>query len=307
MRARGVAAAAVMAGTIACAAVIRSMPLPRVTLVLLVLVAIPSIASAADEPPTILISRQLSEALDLGAGDLVSLSRDASSANARPFRITGVYEPTPDPMRLGSRRLEARLHLPDLLALTGDAADPLASESVTAINVALADPLDASAFARDLSAKIPGLVVVRAGRNDDRASPFIVLERFHLAIGLVTVIASTVFLLALMVMLVEERRETVGILRVIGFAKRRILIQVFAEGLLIAAAGTIVGLVLAVVTQGAFNRFFQWRYDTALVFVRITPQVAWRSVVLAVPLGILASIVASWTLLRRDVLSLARR
>lgn len=281
--------------------------LRRVLFVLVVCLATPSLASAAGEPPTVLISRQLSESLGLRAGDLVSLSRDASGANARPFRIAGVYEPTPDPMRLGSRRLEARLHLPDLLAMTGDPGDPLASESVAAINVALANPSEAVAFARDLAAKIPGLVVVPAGRSDDRASPFIVLERFHFAIAIVTVVASTVFLLALMVMLVDERRETVGILRVIGLGKRRILIQVFAEGLLIAAAGTAFGIALAVVTQGAFNRFFQWRYDTALVFVRITPQVAWRSVVLAVPLGILASIVASWTLLRRDVLSLARR
>ncbi len=59
---------------------------------------------------------------------------------------------------------------------------------------------------------------------------FVVLERFHLAIAIVTVVASTVFLLALMLMLVDERRETVGILRLIGLPTRRILLQVFVEG-----------------------------------------------------------------------------
>jgi len=57
----------------------------------------------------------------------------------------------------------------------------------------------------------------------------------------------------------------------------------------------------------AFNRFFQFRYDTALVFVRVTPAIAARAVSVAVPLGILASLSASWGLLRGGALSLARR
>ena len=122
-----------------------------------------------------------------------------------------------------------------------------------------------------------------------------------------TLIGSTMFLLALMVMRVEERRETAGVLRLLGVPRWRVILNVFAEGVLIALVGVGFGVVLAVVSEGGFNRFFQWRYDTALVFVRITPAVVWRSVAFAVPLGILASLVASWTLLRRDILALVRR
>jgi putative ABC transport system permease protein len=136
---------------------------------------------------------------------------------------------------------------------------------------------------------------------------FVVLDRFHLAISLVTVIASSIFLLALMVMLVDERRDTVAILRLIGLRRRRIFIQVLAEGLVIALAGAVFGVVLAGLLEGGFNRFFQWRYDTALVFVRVTPAIAARAVAVAVPLGILASVAASWSLLRRGAMALARR
>ena len=66
-------------------------------------------------------------------------------------------------------------------------------------------------------------------------------------------------------------------------------------------------MVLAVVLQGGINRFFQWRYDTALIFVRITPRIAVRCVLVSMPLGILASLVSSWTLLRSNVMNLARR
>ena len=151
------------------------------------------------------------------------------------------------------------------------------------------------------------MLAQRTGNDERRTAPFVVLERFHLAIAIVTVLASSVFLLALMLMLVEERRSTVGILRLIGFRRSRILQHVLAEGVVIAIAGALFGIVLSVLLQGGINRFFQWRYDTALVFVRITPGVALRSIAVAVPLGVTAIFASSWSLLRGEVLSQTRR
>ncbi|HET7221559.1 MAG TPA: FtsX-like permease family protein [Vicinamibacterales bacterium] len=257
--------------------------------------------------PSILISRQLSESRALRSGDVIRLSADRSGKGARPFRIAGVYEPMPDPMRFAQRRLEARLHLPDLLALTTDPSDPAVGESVTSINVALRNPADAGAFSRDVVARLPTLAARPTDAPDERTGTFVVVERFHLAIAIVTVLGSAVFLLALMVMLVDERRGVVGTLRLMGFTRRRILMQVLAEGALIAIAGAVFGIAFAYAMQGVFNSFFQWRYDTTLIFLRITPAVVWRSLLIAVPLGIAASLIASWTLLRQPILALVRR
>jgi putative ABC transport system permease protein len=277
--------------------------LPLLTVLFLI-----AAGAAPPPPPSILVSRQLLASEHLAIGDVIALSGDPKGTSPRQFRIAGVYEPVPDPARLGAPALEARLHLPDLLALTSDPADPISSESVRSINVKLVDPSGAAAFTRELTARVPGLVVRdRAAPDDDADVTFVVLDRFHLAISLVTVIASSIFLLALMVMLVDERRDTVAILRLIGLRRRRIFIQVLAEGLVIALAGAIFGVLLAALLEGAFNRFFQWRYDTALVFVRVTPAIAARAVSVAVPLGILASVAASWSLLRRGAMALARR
>lgn len=256
--------------------------------------------------PDVLVSRQLIESQQLKVGDLISLSSDTSGSDPRSFRVAGQYEPTPDPMRLGAARLEVRLHLPDVAGMTAR-ADPLEAESVDAINVALANDGDAGATARRLTTAVPGTVAARTGSDERRAAPFVVLERFHLAIAIVTVIASSVFLLALMLMLVEERRATVGMLRLIGFRRSRILQHVLAEGVVIAITGALFGVVLSVVMEGGINRFFQWRYDTALVFVHITPGVALRSVAVAVPLGVAAIFASSWSLLRGEGLSLTRR
>src|SRR5687768_4129064 len=199
----------------------------------------PNAAAQAQQPPSILIARQLATAEGLRVNGTVSIAAAPDGAGARQFRVAGIYEPVADPMRLAAKRFEARLHLPDLLSLTADPSDPLSSESVTAINIALTDPHESGAFARDVAATIPipEMTTRSAQGGEESATVFVVLDRFHFAIAVVTMIASTVFLLALMVMLVEERRETVGILRLIGLRKGRILVQVFAEGLVIAAVG----------------------------------------------------------------------
>jgi putative ABC transport system permease protein len=264
-------------------------------------------APAASELPSVLVSRQLAEQASLHVGDTVTLAANADGGGARRFRVAGTYEPTPDPMRFTSRRLEARLHLPDLQEMTTSPEDPGAVESVRAINVRLVDPNDADSFATALAARLPGIFARPTARPRDGSDPFAVLERFHLAVAIVTVLGSTAFLLALMVMRAEERRETVGIIRLIGVSQRFVLLVVLAEGLLIAAAGAVFGVLVALAAEGFVNRFFQWRYDTTLVFVRVTARIALQSVALAVPLGIVAGLVASWTLLRRDIVTLVRR
>jgi putative ABC transport system permease protein len=280
---------------------------PRLTCLAALGLLLAAQAAAAPSPPEILVTRQLSEALGVRPGDVVQLSADPAGGAPRAFRVVGVYEPRADPMQITAARYEARLHLPDLLALLADPADPASTESVSAINLALQRPAAAQEFARELLGRVPGLAARPTSAEADEDNPFVVLQRFHLAISVVTLVASTIFLLALMVMLVEERRETIGMLRLIGLRRRRILLQVFAEGLLIAFLGALFGVLLAGGCQGLFNRFFQWRYDTTLVFVRVTPQVAWRCVLLALPFGMLASLVSSWGLLRRPIVSLARR
>ncbi|HEY9462293.1 MAG TPA: FtsX-like permease family protein [Vicinamibacterales bacterium] len=286
----------------------------RHTLVLLLVLAA-SAVSAQEAPPAgasakvgdILISRQLATEQGLSVGSIVQLAVGADGTGARSFRIAGIYEPTPDPARLGVVPREVRMHLPDLLDVMRPPGMLAGTEYIANINVALTDPADATAFSRDVNARMPGVIARPSSEAAGSAGPFRVIERFHLAIAIVTIGAATVFLLALTIMLVDERRETVGILRLIGLPARRVLVQVLLEGIIVASVGAAFGLVLAVLSEGLINAFFQWRYDTALVFVRVTRDVALTSTAIAVPLGASATVLASWALLRRNGLRLARR
>ena len=243
--------------------------------------------------PDMLVSRQLLEREHLSIGQIVELGRDPAGGSARRFRIAGVYEPVPDPMHFAQQRLEARVHLPDLQP----------GNTITGINVQLADPAAAAGVAADVARRLPGLTARATSAPDERASTFTVLERFHLAIAIVTVIGSGAFLLALMVMLVDERRETMTTLRLIGLTRVRLLTQVLVEGALIAGTGVAFGIAFALSTQPVFNRFFQWRYDTALIFLHVTPAIVARSALIALPVGMLASAAAGWTILRHRTLT----
>ncbi len=259
-----------------------------------------------DAAPGILVSRQLAARAHLKVGDEVTFATDPQGGHQSTFRVMGVYEPTPDPMRFTAERIEARLHLPDLLALTADPSDPATAEAVGAINVSLTDPNDARRVAADLAATVP-TITVRPASDLRESDVFAVIDRFHVAISFVTVVGATAFLLALMVIRAEERRETVGVLRLIGISQRSLLFSVAIEGLAIAIVGAAFGIVLAVASERAINHYFQTRYDTALVFIRVTAPIALRAVAVAAPLGVVAGVAASWTLLRRNILSLFHR
>jgi len=256
--------------------------------------------------PGILVSRQLAARAHLAVGDEISVSTEPQGGRTTTVRVVGVYEPTPDPMRFTAQRIETRMHLPDLLAIAADPSDASDAEAVTAINLALASGVDSRVFARDVASGLP-TIAARPAIDARESGVFTVIERFHVAISIVTVVGATAFLLALMVIRAEERRETIGVMRLIGISQRSLLVAVAIEGVIVAALGALFGIALAVGTEDLVNRFFQARYDTTLVFVRVTAPLAARAVLVATPLGVVAGVAASWTLLRRNLLSLFRR
>jgi hypothetical protein len=86
-------------------------------------------------------------------------------------------------------------------------------------------------------------------------------------------------------MLVDERRETVGVLRLIGLPTHRILVQIFLEGALIATAGGSSASSLARGLKGSSTASFSGGYNTALIFVKVTPDVAALCLAIAVHLA----------------------
>ena len=122
---------------------------------------LPTVVSAQDaNPPDVLISRHVAEAEGIRVGSVIRLALDANGTKAREFRVVGIYEPTPDPSRLGQVPRSVRLHLPDLLDMTRPVGVLEGAEYVASVNVALVDPADAEQFAADVNARLPGVLAL---------------------------------------------------------------------------------------------------------------------------------------------------
>ena len=151
-----------------------------------------------------------------------------------------------------------------------------------------------SQVCRDLSRRYRASCPLHGGKTG--GGPFLVLERFTARFAIVTVVASRIFSRDRLMLVATARRRLASsphrVRRAASASVRAKALSSLWQGLL--------GSALRVFQ--AVQRVLSMRYDTALVFVRITPLIALRSVVLSVPLGVLAVVVSSWTLLRGGML-----
>jgi putative ABC transport system permease protein len=126
----------------------------------------------------------------------------------------------------------------------------------------------------------------------------LVVSRFHRAIAVITIVASAVFLLCIMLLKVEERRLDAAVMRFVGVRRRTIFGALLLEAAVLAVAGSILGIGLALVAGAITNAYYQHFFDTALVFSVITPRIVGLGVGLSLVLGLAAGAVAAARLVR---------
>ena len=238
------------------------------------------------------IERPVAERLHLAVGDTVHLGANPDSLRHLGV-IVAIYEPRPDPAEISRRDLRVRLHLPDLAGLLG------APDRVDRFGVGVAPgvPPDSAAAALNRSA-----FGFRAHPSDVIASEssqtFKVVSRFHRAIAVITIVASAVFLLCIMLLKVDERRLDAAVMRFVGVRRRTIFGALVLEAALVAVVGSVVGAGLAYLAGAATNAYYRRFFDTELIFSLITPRIVLFSVCLSLLLGLAAGAVAAWRLVR---------
>jgi len=207
-----------------------------------------------------------------------------------------------DPAEIARGEYRVRLHLGQLQTLLGygDRVDrfAVATPSPTATSDAIARINDA-AFG------------FRAHRSADIAvetsTTFAVVSRFHRAIGVITVVASAIFLLCIMLLKVEERRRDVAALRLMGISARTIVRSVVLEAVAIAVLGSIAGVGVGALASAIVNRHYQGVYRTPLKFSIVTGDIVLLAVALSLTLGLAAGWLAARRLVRTPPLALFGR
>jgi putative ABC transport system permease protein len=245
------------------------------------------------QAPGMLVERRLAESVPLAVGDTVRVRALAGSAQPRRFVVAGVFEREADPNRIARNDFEVRLHLPDLQALlpTHDRVDRFA--------IVLAPGARADPAARWIESVAFGTRAYgSAALAEETSATFRVVSRFHDAIGIVTILASAIFLLCVMIIRVDERKRDMGTLRLIGVSRGTVFRAVVLEAIGIAVVGSIAGAGLGVVVTRIVNAHYARVYDTTLRFALVTPRIVLIAALLGLALGTVAGVLAAWRLVR---------
>jgi putative ABC transport system permease protein len=238
------------------------------------------------------LERSTAERLGLAVGDTVRLGA-APDSLVRLGVVRAVYEARPDPAEIARRALQVRLHLPDLARLLG------APDRVDRFGVALVPGVSPDSAAARLNRSAFGFRAYPSAEIASESSQtFQVVSRFHRAIAVITIVASAVFLLCIMLLKVEERRLDAAVMRFVGVRRRTIFRALLLEAAVLALLGSVLGIGIALAAGAATNAYYQRFFDTALVFSVITPRIVALGVGLSLGLGLAAGAVAAARLVR---------
>jgi putative ABC transport system permease protein len=263
-------------------------------------------ASAAPQTPprTIAVDEAFASKAQLKVGDRVTISsRAGTEAGAAETAIVGaIVRRGADPSEVARGDFVARMHLDQIQRLSGygDRVDrfAIATKSATDIDSTLAR-LNHVAFG--FKAYRSRDIAVETSRT------FQVVSRFHRAIGLITIVASSVFLLCIMVLKVDKRRRDIAALRLMGISRTSVVQSIVIEAALVAVLGSVLGVVIAWAASLFINWHYQALYRTPLHFSVITPPIVALAVSLSLVLGVGAGLLASLRLVRTPPLALFGR
>jgi putative ABC transport system permease protein len=267
----------------------------RCALYLLLFSSLPLLApapAAAQGVVEIAVERRMATELGLEVGDTLRLGVAPDSLD-RLVRVAAIYEPAADPATVLRRELRLRMHLPDLTALLGH------PDRVDRFGVALEPGASADSAARALNQAAFGYRAYPSSRIASESSQtFRVVSRFHRAIAVITIVASAIFLLCIMLLKVEERRMDAAVMRFVGIRRRTIFLALLLEAAVVAVLGSVLGVAIAWASSAATNLYYQRFFDTKLVFSLVTPDIVRFSVLLSLVLGLVAGALAAWRLVR---------
>ena len=238
------------------------------SLMLALLALVGVLGAAADTLPGFLIERRLSEVGGMAVGDTIQVRALSGPGGTRSFRVDGIFERAADPNRISRNEYEVRMHLPDLEGML-----PVA-DRVDRFALRLAPGASADSAGRWVEGLAYGTRAYgTAALAEEASTTFLVVSRFHRAIGLVTVLASGIFLLCVMIIRVDERRRDVGVLRLIGISRSTVFGAVVLEAVGIAALGSVGGALLGILITRAVNAYYAAYYDTTLAFALLSPGI----------------------------------
>ena len=252
---------------------------------------------------TIAIDEAFAAEAHLKVGDRVEISaRPDRRAPAESVIIGAIVSRGADPAEVSRGDFVVRMRLDQLQRISGY------GDRVDRFAIATRPSADIDRTLQRINHVAFGF---RAYRSRDIAvetsRTFQVVSRFHRAIGVITIVASSIFLLCIMILKVEERRHHIAALRLMGISRSSVVRSIVLEAAVVAVLGSMLGVVIGWVVSLIVNWHYQALYRTPLYFSIITPPIVSLAVSLSLVLGVAAGGLASMRLVRTPPLALFGR
>ncbi|MFL5580294.1 MAG: ABC transporter permease [Gemmatimonadaceae bacterium] len=253
------------------------------------------------QPRGVAIDERLAADARLRVGDRIVVA-GAPGAAGDTVVIAAVVRRGADPSEIARAEYRVRMHLDHLQTIVGQ-GDRVGRFAVAARSDAATE--EALHRINDVGFGF------RAHRSRDVAvetsATFRVVSRFHRAIGVITIVASAIFLLCIMLLKVEERRRDVAALRLMGVSRASVARSVIIEAALVALLGSLLGVAVGWAMAALVNAHYRGVYRTPLAFALVTPDIVLLAVGLSLALGVAAGAAAAARLVRTPPLSLFGR
>jgi ABC-type antimicrobial peptide transport system permease subunit len=220
----------------------------------------------------IMIGKQAAEAMKLKVGDLIRLTGGT-------FKIAGIYS-----SGNGFEDAAAILSLADAQQMLQK------YRQVGAVQVKLDDPRQAQTIRARIERQFPRLSVSQSGDVADQAQMVQYVQGFAVIIALLAVIIGGVGMTNTVMMSTFERTREIGTLRAVGWRRRRVMIMIFGESVLLGIIGGVIGCLLG---SGLILLISS---NTAVAFIQ--GQVTWSLIaaglITAIALGAVGGFYPAW-------------
>jgi putative ABC transport system permease protein len=256
-------------------------------------------STPARRPPrTIAIDERLAADAHIKLGDRLVVSMTPGGVGDSVI-VSAIVRRRADPSEVARAEYRAVMHLDELQSLIGY------GDRVDRFAVATRGGVAADSAIRRVNDVAFGFQAFRSRDIAVETSrTFLVVSRFHRAIGVITIVASAIFLLCIMLLKVDERRRDVAALRLLGISSRSIVRSVMVEAALVAGVGSAVGVALGWVAAQLINWHYRGVYRTPLAFALVTPGIVALAVILSLVLGLVAGLLAARRLVHMPALEL---
>ncbi|MBN1812278.1 MAG: ABC transporter permease [Anaerolineae bacterium] len=221
----------------------------------------------------VILGRQAAESMDVGVGDALRITGSA-------FRVVGIYE-------TGSGFEDAAAVVPLQEAQTL----ALQPHRASVLYVKLDDPGQADPLRARIERRFKDLSVATSAGFASQEELFDLLDGIAMAVAGLAVVIGGIIMTNTLWMSVFERTREIGVLRSLGWRRRRVMGMILGESVILALLGGLIGSGLGLLSLVAIRESGS---VLGIFGSRLTPDIFVRALVTVLALGVVGGAYPAW-------------